>query len=116
MQTKMLINGELIDGKGEAIDCLNPATGETICTIHAASSEQVDEAAIASDKAFKTYSKTSPAERSALLHAIADKLEEHVQESNNPNPPVTNQESSEKPDDSDDEGEGDNEGPKHTKQ
>ena len=80
MQTKMLINGELIDGKGEAIDCLNPATGETICTIHAASSEQVDDAAIASDKAFETYGKTSPAERSALLHAIADKLEENAQE------------------------------------
>ena len=44
MQTKMLINGALVEGQGAPIDIQNPATGEVICTIKSASEQQVDEA------------------------------------------------------------------------
>ena len=80
MQTKMLINGELINGDGDALDIHDPATGDVICTINSASSEQVALACESAHKAFEDYSQTTPAERSALLHAICDKIEEHAQE------------------------------------
>lgn len=80
MQTKMLINGELVEGQGEAISILNPATGEEICAINAATSEQADAAAAAAHEAFDTFGQTSPAERSELLTNIAAVLQENVEE------------------------------------
>ncbi|WP_350333936.1 aminobutyraldehyde dehydrogenase [Coralliovum pocilloporae] len=75
MQTKLLINGELVTGDGDALAIIDPATGEEIASVAEASSEQVDAAARSSEEAFKAYSKTTPAERSALLSQIADCLE-----------------------------------------
>ena len=80
MQTKMLINGKLVEGQGAPIDIHNPATGEVICTINAASAEQVDEAVTSAQAAFAAFGQQSPAERSALLHAICDKLSDHAEE------------------------------------
>ncbi len=80
MQTKMLINGELVKGGGAAIPALNPATGEEICTINAATSEQADAAAAAAHEAFDTFGQTSPAERSQLLTDIADVLQANIEE------------------------------------
>ncbi len=80
MQTKMLINGELVEGQGAAIPVLNPATGEEICAINAAAPEQADAAAAAAHEAFDTYGQTSPAERSELLTNIATVLQDHAEE------------------------------------
>jgi len=80
MQTKLLINGELVEGQGQPISVLNPATGEEICTIKAATSEQADAAAAATHEAFETFGQTSPAERSELLTNIANMLEENIEE------------------------------------
>ena len=63
MQTKMLINGELVAGDGEALPVLDPATGETVANIGEATPEQVEAAARAASEAFETYSRTTPAER-----------------------------------------------------
>ncbi|MEK9860912.1 MAG: aldehyde dehydrogenase family protein, partial [Alphaproteobacteria bacterium] len=49
---KFLINGELVDGIGDAIPVLNPATGKEICSINEATPEQVDAAVRASQEAF----------------------------------------------------------------
>ena len=75
MQTKQLINGELVDGAGEAIAILDPATGQEVVSINEASAEQVDAAAAASAEAFETWSRTTPAERSAILLELADRME-----------------------------------------
>jgi aminobutyraldehyde dehydrogenase len=80
MQTKMLINGELVEGGGAAIPVLNPATGEEICIINAATSEQADAAAAAAHEAFDKFGQTSPAERSQLLTDIADVLQANIEE------------------------------------
>ena len=80
MQTKMLINGALTDGQGDAIAILDPATGDEICSVNTASDEQIDEAARSAEEAFATFGRTSPAERSALLHGICDALAENAQE------------------------------------
>ena len=41
MQTKLLINGELVAGQGAAHTVVDPATGEAIVSIPEASPEQV---------------------------------------------------------------------------
>ncbi|SLN65155.1 Gamma-aminobutyraldehyde dehydrogenase [Roseovarius albus] len=80
MQTKMLINGEMVEGDGDPIAVLNPATGEEICAIKSATSEQANAAAAAAHEAFETYGLTCPAERSELLTDIANVLEDNVKE------------------------------------
>ncbi|WP_305987555.1 gamma-aminobutyraldehyde dehydrogenase [Roseibium sp. MMSF_3544] len=77
MQTKMLINGELVSGDGVALDVLDPATGSTIATVNEASPEQVEAAVRSSAESFATLSATTPAERSALLLQIAEIIEEN---------------------------------------
>ena len=42
MQHKLLINGELVAGEGEAQPVYNPATGEILLNIAEASAAQVD--------------------------------------------------------------------------
>lgn len=80
MQTKLLINGELVFGEGEALPVVDPATGEEIAKVNEASDEQVDAAIRTCEEAFGSFRKTTPAERSTLLHKIADVLEENSQE------------------------------------
>lgn len=80
MQTKMLINGELIAGDGAALDVLNPATGAVITTVAEASSEQVKAAVRASAEAFDGFALTPPVERAALLLQVADVIEAHSEE------------------------------------
>lgn len=80
MDTKMLINGELVDGTGEALSIINPADGTEITKIAEASHEQVEAATRGAEEAFASYAKTTPAERSALLHQIADAIEANASE------------------------------------
>ena len=80
MQTKLLINGELVAGQGQAHTVIDPATGEAITAIPEASQEQVSAAVATADEAFQTYSKTTPAERAEILLNIADCLEENQDE------------------------------------
>ena len=80
MQTKMLINGELVAGDGAALPVTDPATGTEITQVREASPEQVEAAVRSSEEAFDSFSRNTPAERSALLLAIADCLEAHQDE------------------------------------
>nr|WP_067290182.1 gamma-aminobutyraldehyde dehydrogenase [Marinobacterium profundum] len=75
MQIKNLINGELVAGEGDIVRVLNPATGELIIEIAEATPAQVDAAVAAAKAAFPAWSRTTPAERSARLLALADALE-----------------------------------------
>ncbi|QMU59835.1 MAG: aldehyde dehydrogenase family protein [Boseongicola sp.] len=80
VQTKQLINGELVAGEGADISVLDPANGAEICAIPAASQDQVDAAMAASHEAFQSYSQTTPAERSELLNNIATVLQDNAEE------------------------------------
>ncbi|MEM7345519.1 MAG: gamma-aminobutyraldehyde dehydrogenase [Chloroflexota bacterium] len=75
MQTKQLINGELVNGEGPAFSVVDPATGEEITQIAEASTEQVQAAAASSEAAFDTWSRTTPVERATCLLALADAME-----------------------------------------
>jgi aminobutyraldehyde dehydrogenase len=80
MQTKMLINGELVEGAGEALPTLDPATGAELARVSEASSEQVEAAVRTSEEAFASYSQSTPMDRATLLLQIADVIEQNSQE------------------------------------
>ncbi|MEM1427883.1 MAG: aminobutyraldehyde dehydrogenase [Pseudomonadota bacterium] len=80
MQTKLLIGGELVEGDGEALSVLDPATGGEVAKVAEASAAQVDAAVASAETAFESFSRTTPADRAALLLQIADVLEAHQDE------------------------------------
>ena len=77
MQTKLLINGQLVAGEGSAYPVINPAQGSVLVEINEASEAQVDGAVRAADLAFESWSQTTPKERSHLLLKLADAIEAH---------------------------------------
>ncbi|MFV0263266.1 MAG: aminobutyraldehyde dehydrogenase [Kluyvera sp.] len=79
MQHKLLINGELVVGEGEAQPVYNPATGEILLTITEASAAQVDAAVNAADRAFVQWGQTTPKQRAECLLKLADVIEEHAE-------------------------------------
>lgn len=80
MQTKMLINGELVTGEGEVIPVVDPATGAEVTQVAEASDEQVEAAVTYASEAFETYSRSTPSERAGYLLQIADVLEANASE------------------------------------
>ncbi|MCT7653709.1 aldehyde dehydrogenase family protein [Oceanimonas sp. NS1] len=80
MNTKLLINGQLVDGQGPALDILAPDSGKTLFTLNEASPEQVDAAVLAADAAFTSWSETTPATRASLLLALADWIDANQQD------------------------------------
>jgi aminobutyraldehyde dehydrogenase len=75
MQTKLLINGELIAGGGAEVAVVNPHDGATIARTMEASTAQVEAAVKSAGAAFRTFGQTTPQERSALLLKLADHVE-----------------------------------------
>jgi aminobutyraldehyde dehydrogenase len=79
MQTKLLINGQLIAGEGAAQAVLNPSLGTTLVEINEASSSQVDAAVQAADAAFDSWSQTVPKDRAQLLLRLADAIDANAE-------------------------------------
>ncbi|NER64782.1 gamma-aminobutyraldehyde dehydrogenase [Pseudomonas sp. MAFF212427] len=79
MQTRLLINGQLVAGEGPSLSVLNPALGTALAHINEASDAQVDAAVRAADHAFEGWSQTSPKDRGVLLLKLADTIEAHAQ-------------------------------------
>ncbi len=75
MQTAMLIGADFEAGADEVEIVLNPANGETILELPEASGEQIDRAVAAAEKAFASWRRTTPGERSAALLKLADRIE-----------------------------------------
>jgi aminobutyraldehyde dehydrogenase len=75
MQTKLLINGSLVQGEGRPESVLDPATGKQLAQVAEASGIQVDAAVEAAEAAFGAWSQTAPKDRAALLLRLADRIE-----------------------------------------
>jgi betaine-aldehyde dehydrogenase len=75
-----------VDGKpcaplsGKYMPVVNPANGETYIEAPLSGPEDVDAACQAAARAFRSWRKVTPAERSLLLFRIADALEAHADE------------------------------------
>lgn len=77
---KLYINGEWIGAAdGATIKTYNPSNGELLAEIADATNSDVDEAIAAAREAFKTWGKTTPAERAAVLNKIADIIDENAE-------------------------------------
>ncbi len=73
---RMFINGDWSEAaSGETTDVINPATEETIAQVPKGDASDVDKAVTAAREAFESFSLTTPAERSTMLHKFADAIE-----------------------------------------
>ena len=80
-ELKNFINGSHVAAKsGETLDIVNPANGEVYATSPVSNDSDVDAAYKAADKAFETWSQTTPSERQLALFRIADALEARAEE------------------------------------
>jgi aminobutyraldehyde dehydrogenase len=75
MQTKLLIDGGLVQGEGPAEQVLDPATGRSIAQVPEASAAQVNAAVAAAERAAPAWAQVVPKDRAALLLKIADHIE-----------------------------------------
>ena len=75
MHSEMLIGSSFVKGTEAAETILNPKTEDTILELPEASPDQVNWAVDAATRAFATWSRTTPAERSALMLKLADRIE-----------------------------------------
>ena len=79
MDTQMLIGSKFEKGTETDEKIFNPKTGETILDLPEASQGQIEVAVAAAEKAFATWSRTTPGQRSGYLLKIADRIEAEAQ-------------------------------------
>ncbi|WP_298610544.1 gamma-aminobutyraldehyde dehydrogenase [uncultured Thiothrix sp.] len=75
MDTQMLIGANFEAGTEAEETIFNPRTGAKILGIPEASPDQINRAVAAAEQAYDTWSRTTPAQRSAYLLKIADRIE-----------------------------------------
>jgi betaine-aldehyde dehydrogenase/aminobutyraldehyde dehydrogenase len=78
---QILIGGEWVDSAGgETMEVLNPATGEAIAEVPAATAEDVDRAVQAAKKALPEWLETTPGERAEALLRLAAAIDDNAEE------------------------------------
>lgn len=79
---EVLVAGQWRQGRGALIETVDPATGQVIATVHAASLDDVEEAATAAARAAHDPAwRELPAHlRARLLHRIADLVEQGAEQ------------------------------------
>jgi 1-pyrroline dehydrogenase len=78
---QQFINGQWVDAaSGKTLDVINPANEEVIARVPASDAEDVDRAVEAADRAFASWSQTTPQDRSLMLLKLADLLEARADE------------------------------------
>src|SRR5215831_14271717 len=66
MDVGLLIDGSTVRGQGAGESIVNPATGRPVTKVPSASKGQVEQAVKAAEKAFESWSETTPQQRSLL--------------------------------------------------
>lgn len=77
MKFYQYLNGELVKGKSQNVEVICPGTEESIYQLDMASSEQAEQALIAANAAFHTWSKLSVEEREKWMKQLYRVIEEH---------------------------------------
>lgn len=78
IQTKLFIDGNWVDGSREKRVVINPATGEELVRVSQGGKEEVHQAIEAAKKAFPIWSGRELKERVAIMHKMADLVEENT--------------------------------------
>ncbi len=76
----LFIDGEFVDGHGDAFKSINPATEETLAEISEADDADVDRAVKAARRAFRSWSRMPGSERAKYLYRIARIVQERSRE------------------------------------
>lgn len=77
----LYINGRFMLAEGRKTQPVtNPATGDVLGQLPHATTEDLDHALAAAQKAFETWKRTSPLERSAILRKAGDLLRDRLQD------------------------------------
>src|SRR5918997_26200 len=77
----LFIDGEFVDGSGEAFKTVNPATEEVLTEVSSGSEADVDRAVAAARRAFtRTWGPMRPADRGKYLFRIARMIQERARE------------------------------------
>jgi succinate-semialdehyde dehydrogenase/glutarate-semialdehyde dehydrogenase len=75
----LYIDGAFIEAEGRRTEpVVNPATGEVLGQLPHANREDLDRALAAAQRAFETWKKTSPLERSTILRKVAELTRERA--------------------------------------
>lgn len=75
------IGGEFVDPvKGQYFENISPVNGKPFTEIARGTAEDIDRAVEVAWKAFESWKRTTPAERSVILNRIADRMEQHLEE------------------------------------
>jgi acyl-CoA reductase-like NAD-dependent aldehyde dehydrogenase len=77
---KLLINGELVDGAGESVDVINPATEAPVSTLSVASESQLLEAVAAAKAAFPKWCAMPAGQRKELLDAAVQRINDNSED------------------------------------
>jgi malonate-semialdehyde dehydrogenase (acetylating)/methylmalonate-semialdehyde dehydrogenase len=77
---KNFIGGEWVESKGEIIDVVNPATGQTIAKVPTSTQNEVAVAVEVAKEAFPDWRTTTPVARARYLFRFKELLEEHFEE------------------------------------
>jgi aldehyde dehydrogenase (NAD+) len=78
---QMFVGGRFVDGRGDDVKSINPATEEALASVSTANSADVDDAVAAARKAYdQVWSRISPAERGKYLYRIARGIAERARE------------------------------------
>jgi succinate-semialdehyde dehydrogenase/glutarate-semialdehyde dehydrogenase len=76
----LYIDGAFIEAEGRKTEpVVNPASGEVLGQLPHASREDLDRALAAAQRAFETWKKTSPLERSAILRKVGELARERAE-------------------------------------
>src|SRR4051812_16283224 len=77
----MFVGGEFVDGRGNDLTTLNPATAEPLATVSTASAADVDDAVKRARRAYQdSWSRLSGAERGKYIFRIARGIAERARE------------------------------------
>jgi aldehyde dehydrogenase (NAD+) len=78
---RMFVDGQFVDGTGEPMKTVNPATGEVLAEVSTASGADVDRAVKAARRAYdKVWGRMPGAERAKYLFRIARQIAERARE------------------------------------
>ncbi len=81
MSERNFIGGQWRDpASGAFDDVINPATGDVIAAAPSSNAADIDAAVAAAKGAFGAWSSLTPRERSEILHRVADRIEENIDE------------------------------------
>src|ERR1035438_4949500 len=73
------IDGKFAPSTGKRITCINPSTGDAICTVPDSTAQDVEAAVAAAAAAQKPWARRPAVERALALRAIATKIRENVE-------------------------------------